>query len=1397
MIRIRAMLEMFSKGTDKVKKDVSDINQQLDQAADNSERMARSQNMSSREYRGARGVTGARAAEGRNFSGIASLARQDTGGFVAAYATLAANIFAVTAAFQALSNAARTEQLTRGLELMGARGGTSLTVLANRFREVTDNAISTADAMRSVAQASSAGIGADDIERIGNVARGASLALGRDMSDSIDRLTRGIVKVEPELLDELGIMVRLDEAVREYAKANNLTASSLTNTQRRQAFMNAVLEEGERKFGAINDQIETNPYDKLASSIRDFGTEVLKVINAVILPLLNLITEVPVLGLVPALGVLSASLSKILPNLDGFIQKSEDIQETLELRKESVSGLLDLAVEDIKDPTATLEEQAQIRKEITRLSSVEFGLEEQISLEQRRRKITELFREDVKKRGLITATKELILNQSNLAIEKTRLGVAQKLSIVERLRIVGSNISGALSLATTALTGIFVVITVVTAAIAGAIALFKKFFPPTESQEKIKKVKEELKDLTKTAREAKEQLNDLSVGEGLEAVAKSSLAIIENLEEQLKLEKAIKEEVKKQNFERSKNVVTEIAAIAIAGGAGRQANELFKNAQKARKKELEGIDELIDSVKILDPAQAAIAEKAVREGKSRENILKILSASIPKLEALSQLNENLVESSKNIREEWNKLGLKELNTGFTKINEEIQNIAKAARQLQNLGTLDDRARVAFLENLDAESLRGLVALSASLNLNIDEESTNTIKQFIEDLERRETIDLEIKTFFAPNANNTIQDFFRLGASYSKIQKELLADTEQVIEGSATIGNIVEKSLVDLQIRAKILQIETQINSTNLQINEKLLEIDRKREDAKKSILTFTTKEDKLISNIENTTRSLQDINIARQKAANDIAALEQTSADLAFAKAAEERKGEEANKDIIATIDAQILRNKELKEIKESLYRTELRAAQESANILAESLVAESKVRQVMADQNLILDDSIDSQYIRLEAENRLLKLSEERLALLKEEAGLAAEIADKNLALERARAEGRAARQGRGLTTGEEREFARRGIQNQIDAIKEQERLLELEKDALLNKIKLEQKILMLQLNTAELNLKNAINAAAPGTDTTRQQQALASIPGLRRDIAKSLAEQAKAQASIFGQRAESLSLDRQIAEENLANIPKNFSQVISREFNKVANSIQESFAAFGLSGQAREGFLAERQTILQGSGTKAEKEESLKILKKQSFELQQQQTLAEGLNNVFNTVQESISGAFMSLVDGSKSAKQAFGDMAKAILASIAQMIIQMLVLKSIQAIGLPIPFANGGIMPASPPTPLANGGIMSRSSGLQGIVSQPTYLVGEGRYNEAVVPLPNGRAIPVQMHGNSGSTNNVQVNVNMTSSGTQTQTEGVDQAKLGQAVAAAVQRELVAQRAPGGLLNRYSAI
>lgn len=69
----------------------------------------------------------------------------------------------------------------------------------------------------------------------------------------------------------------------------------------------------------------------------------------------------------------------------------------------------------------------------------------------------------------------------------------------------------------------------------------------------------------------------------------------------------------------------------------------------------------------------------------------------------------------------------------------------------------------------------------------------------------------------------------------------------------------------------------------------------------------------------------------------------------------------------------------------------------------------------------------------------------------------------------------------------------------------------------------------------------------------------------------------------------------------------------------------------------------------------------------------------------------------------------------------------------------------FADGGIMTSAGPIPLnryAGGGIAN---------SPQLALFGEGRMNEAYVPLPDGRSIPVTMSGqNSGTVNNVTIQV-----------------------------------------------
>ena len=95
----------------------------------------------------------------RNLKGTANMTSNGTkqfskmsqgisGGLVPAYAILASNIFALTAAFGALQRAAQVEQLEAGLRSMGTASGIALKTLSEGLRETTGNGFTTRSLIR-------------------------------------------------------------------------------------------------------------------------------------------------------------------------------------------------------------------------------------------------------------------------------------------------------------------------------------------------------------------------------------------------------------------------------------------------------------------------------------------------------------------------------------------------------------------------------------------------------------------------------------------------------------------------------------------------------------------------------------------------------------------------------------------------------------------------------------------------------------------------------------------------------------------------------------------------------------------------------------------------------------------------------------------------------------------------------------------------------------------------------------------------------------------------------------------------------------------------------------------------------------------------------------------------
>jgi len=271
----------------------------------------RASDANTRLHRTTRGASNMQGNQTRAFAATANSA----GGLVAAYATLMAHTFALTAAFGALQRASALDQLEQGLIAVGNAAGQNLPYVASELQNITDGAITLKEAMEATALATSAGFSTSQLEGLTRVAKGASLALGRDMGDALTRLVKGTAKLEPEILDELGIMVRLDEAAQKYADSLGVVVGDLSRFQKQQAFLNATLEQGEKKFAMIFDNVDAEPFAQLSAQFRDMVKEITTFINIAAIPLVNFLSSFPT-AMVGGLLLLASSVTKkILPAL--------------------------------------------------------------------------------------------------------------------------------------------------------------------------------------------------------------------------------------------------------------------------------------------------------------------------------------------------------------------------------------------------------------------------------------------------------------------------------------------------------------------------------------------------------------------------------------------------------------------------------------------------------------------------------------------------------------------------------------------------------------------------------------------------------------------------------------------------------------------------------------------------------------------------------------------------------------------------------------------------------------------------------------------------------------------------------------------------------------------------
>jgi hypothetical protein len=126
--------------------------------------------------------------------------------------------------------------------------------------------------------------------------------------------------------------------------------------------------------------------------------------------------------------------------------------------------------------------------------------------------------------------------------------------------------------------------------------------------------------------------------------------------------------------------------------------------------------------------------------------------------------------------------------------------------------------------------------------------------------------------------------------------------------------------------------------------------------------------------------------------------------------------------------------------------------------------------------------------------------------------------------------------------------------------------------------------------------------------------------------------------------------------------------------------------------------------------------------------------------LEQVGMFISQNMINPFIDAIVGVKDYKEAFRDMALSVLKQLAQIAMMRAIAGFASSFAGGFGFGGGG--GATPYIPaLAGGGIIRggfKAYAQGGIADRPTLgLIGEGGMNEAVVPLPDGKKIPVDMN------------------------------------------------------------
>ena len=140
-----------------------------------------------------------------------------------------------------------------------AGGSSNASIALDKLQKATDGTMSSFDLFQQANNAMILGVtkNADEMAEMFDMAQRLGAALGKDTRLSVESLITGIGRQSRMMLDNIGIIVKADEAYKSYALELKKNADQLTDTERKQAFLNATIDSARSKLAGFPPEVIT------------------------------------------------------------------------------------------------------------------------------------------------------------------------------------------------------------------------------------------------------------------------------------------------------------------------------------------------------------------------------------------------------------------------------------------------------------------------------------------------------------------------------------------------------------------------------------------------------------------------------------------------------------------------------------------------------------------------------------------------------------------------------------------------------------------------------------------------------------------------------------------------------------------------------------------------------------------------------------------------------------------------------------------------------------------------------------------------------------------------------------------------------------------------------------